>query len=107
MNRYELRQFNAKRARGLVASKGALCRALGLANNTLDFYEVRYPELFPKPAYVIETKTGAIRNLYSKREVVEFLEVRKSVKLGRRSVSKSAGVSKYEEFLKRVSELNA
>jgi hypothetical protein len=102
MNRYELRQFNAKKARGLVATKGGLCRALGLPNNTLDAYAMRHPELFPKPAYVVETKTGGVRMFYSKREVQAFLEIRKGVKKPYRSVPKRAGVSKYEDYLKRI-----
>lgn len=107
MNRYELRKFNAKRARGLVATKGALCRALGLPSSTLDAYAMRHPESFPKPEYVIETKTGGTRMLYNKKEIEAFLEIRKGLKKPYRSVPKSAGVSKYEEFLKRVGELNA
>lgn len=102
MNRYELRKFNAKKAKGLIATKGGLCRALGLSNNTLDSYAMRHPELFPKPAYVVETKTGGVRMFYNKSEVVAFLEVRKSVNKPYRIMPKKAGVSKYEDFLKRL-----
>lgn len=102
MNRYELRKFNAKKARGLTATKGGLCRALGLANSTLDAYAMRHPELFPKPEYVVETKTGGVRMFYNKKEVEAFLEARKGVKKSYRSVAKKTGVSKYEDFLKRL-----
>lgn len=107
MNRYEKRKFNAKKAKGLIATKGGLCRALGLPSSTLDAYAVRHPDLFPKPAYAVETRTGSVKFYYNKSEVVEFLEVRKSVRLSKRAVEKPMGVSKYEDFLKRLEQTNA
>ena len=102
MNRYELRQFNAKKQRGLIGSKVALSTALGLDKGTLDGYAFRHPEAFPKPAYVIETSTGGFRMLYNKSDVVAFLEAYKGVKKPRRAVAKTVGVSKYTEFLQRL-----
>ena len=102
MNRYELRKFNAEKARGLIGSKSALSTALGLHKSTLDAYAFRHPESFPKPAYVVETSTGGVRMLYSKSEVVAFLEAHKGVKKKYRSVPKKDGVSKYADFLQRL-----
>ena len=102
MNRYELRKFNAKKARGLIGSKSALSTALGLNKGTLDAYAFRHPEAFPKPAYVVETSTGGVRMLYNKSEVVEFLEAHKGVRRTKRAVGKTVGVSKYTDFLQRL-----
>lgn len=102
MNRYELRKFNAKKARGLIGSKSALSTALGLNKGTLDAYAFRHPEAFPKPAYVVETSTGGVRMLYNKSEVVAFLEAHKGVRRPKRAVPKNAGVSKYTDFLQRL-----
>lgn len=92
LNRYELRKFGGKKAKGRLANKHQMCLLLGLPATTLDQWEKRYPD-FPLPVYKTKTVRGAgWHYYYSTQEVEEFIVKREAGRL-----------SKYQDIIKRVS----